>query len=328
MNCRSCGSHLEPGEKFCKLCGTPAPDEVPPKETNMVIQMGEDFTLADSVGNDMGVDALVKPQPMQPIMPPVREEPPAPPAPTVEDLMAPQPMEHPVEETPKPEPVVTPIPEPVIEPEVKPVEPPKEEKTKKNPLGVVIVLLLLVIIGILVFQIINNSKPVEQEPKCEEVEVKETKVKYNGFVFTINGDYTYEVNNGTLYVRHPENKWAAVIAITPVSYNAINAGRAAIQANYQKLGYTVNLPEAKTFNSMEFVVVEATKEEESSIFAYSQANNSNTYVVTIKTKDGKANAEILNDVANVLKTGKYEGGTAAIEVNEEKNALLGLTGIK
>ena len=348
MNCRSCGSRLEPGEKFCKLCGTPTPDEAPQKETNMDIQMGEDFTLADSVSNDMGVDALVKPQPMQPIMPPVREEPPAS-TPTVEDLMAPQPMEQ---QTEVPTPVVEPTPEPVAEPEpthvveattvvestpnpvvppvepVKPIESPKEPKSKSNPLGGLIVVLLLLIIGMLVFQIISNSKQVEEEPKCEEKEVKETKVKYNGFVFNITGDYTYEINNNALYIRDLDNKWVSVVAITPVPYENIKAGRGTVQTNIQKLGYTLSLPEAKTYNSMEFVVAEATKEEEAVLFVYAQANNTNTYVVTIKGEDGKANYEAINDIANVLKTGKYEGGTTTQDVAEAKNALLGLTGIK
>ena len=340
MNCKSCGAMLEPGEKFCKLCGTPAPSDAPQAANSMVPPTG--VTLANSESNNMGVDALVQPQPAPTPVQPAAPEVPAAPAAPVEPMAAPaQPMGQPVQPMAAPVQPVAPAVQPATpmqQPMAAPMGQPMMQQPagqKKSSIGIIIVVALIAVVAVLAVIFLTKDKKTGDNPgdnsNSNEVVTTSatTKVKFNGFVYEVTDEYLYEIKDGSLYISDLQGTWAARIDMANASYDTVKAQRAQLRTNIAKYGYTVGQPEVKSYNGLEYVTLEAKSNSGTvGIYAYAKANNTTVYGIVAIAKTNTADYNILNHVSKILKTGKYEGGSNYIAGTTNQRATVGLTGIK
>jgi hypothetical protein len=260
---------LEPGEKFCKLCGTPAPAEEPQTANSMVPPAG--VTLANSESNNMGVDALVQPQPVAPQAPATGTM-------GVIDLMNPTPQapvqpvqpQAPVMPQVQPQPVVAPVqpaapmggpvpPAPVNPmPNMQPVGAPQ----KKSSMGIIIVVALVAVVAVLAVVFLTKDKKTGDDPasnsNSNQPEVitptsATTKVKFNGFVYDVSDEYKYEIKDSSLYIGDLNNTWVARVDTATASYDTLKAQRASIKTNLARYGYTVSNPDVKQYGGLEYI---------------------------------------------------------------------------
>jgi len=170
MNCKKCGSLLEPTDKFCKICGEPVATE-PVTNTIPVTNPVPTPTPTEPSGITQPTENVI-PQPVQPT--PVVPEPaatfnpvpPVAPAPAAPEPLNPVPPVEPMAEPVAPPQPINPAPmgptpsAPVEHPNISTSEPAAPEKKKGSP--VLVVLLLLALIAVISYIVIYFTHPFDK----------------------------------------------------------------------------------------------------------------------------------------------------------------------
>ena len=313
MNCKSCGSMLEPGEKFCKKCGTPVSE--PQATTGMVPPAG--IAMPNPETNNMGMGQQAPVQPVQQVAP-------------AQPMMGGQAPMQPQYQQPAP-----------MQPQYQQPAPMQQQfgaPQKKNSMGIIIIVAVVAVVAIVAVIFLTKNKdsgngggdtPASNGGDQPVVTTNTTKVKYNGFVFDVSDDFEYEVSGNNFIIGDKGGTWAAKIELVSVPYDKIKSQKATVRSNFTKQGVKSSEGTVKSYGGLEFVAFEISQNDgKQYIIGYAKANNSVTYGVTAITSTFRANYDVLSNAGTVLKTGKYEGGSSYITAGSELSPSKFLTDVK
>ena len=151
----------------------------------------------------------------------------------------------------------------------------------------------------------------------EEVAIKNSyNVRIGNITYKIPSNYMYtQIENG-IEVSDKDETWIADIGPMTVNYNDIRTYAKSISDLYTKYKYKVSEIQTKTLNGREYMTMEVTRDSQSILIAFSNANSTITHLIIVKNKDNTIDYKALEEVANVLNNSKVNDNGVEIRTNE------------
>jgi hypothetical protein len=151
----------------------------------------------------------------------------------------------------------------------------------------------------------------------EEVALRNSyNVRIGNITYRIPSTYMYtQIDNG-IEVSDKDESWIADIGPMTVNYNDIRTYAKSISDTYTRYKYKVSEIQTKTLNNREYMTMEVTRDNQSILIAFSNANATLTHLIIIKNKDNTIDYKALEEVSNVLNDSKVNDNGVEIRTNE------------
>ncbi len=288
MNCKKCGSPLEPNAVYCKNCGT----------TVDVLVPGTPGVTPVSSAESIPAETPVSPAPAAPqevpVAPATPEIPVTPVAPTVVPNTVPTtPMQQPMAGMPG----------------VQPMAPTNGGKNKTVLIAVVAVIAIAVVALVLYFTVFNkkgddkkkdtnnNSTPNTSQNTGSNSNNSSTNftnnnsggnnvqpssstytINHNGFSYQIPVQYQAEVQDGWLVITDNQT-WVAGITTVAKNFDVVTA--ADVKQSLIEQQFTNSVVEEQTINGKRYILGRVEQGDESIGIAYTKANSIYTHAVMV-----------------------------------------------
>lgn len=173
------------------------------------------------------------------------------------------------------------------------------------PIIIGIVAMAIVAFGLLYTfgYIVDNKKP-----NTDEDVVAYYTVEFNNFEYTIPSKYVFrkDATNKTLYIAASDDSWIVSIQNMNINYSNASSQKSTINSYFQTIGYTINKTEEKELEGVDYIVMEATKNNRNILLAVTKAGDSNkTFGISVQTNDNKLNYSILSELSSIYTEATY-----------------------
>lgn len=139
------------------------------------------------------------------------------------------------------------------------------------------------------YSIINNDNTVKT-------------INYKGYIFTIPSDYITSISNKEqLQVLSSDRQEVYVYDIQTGSYDSLKRNQSNIKTEFEKQGYKVGSIIVRTYEGLEFIIVEVLNNEMDMLIAYSKLSSTETFMAAIGNSTYKIDYSLMNNVARILK---------------------------
>lgn len=186
------------------------------------------------------------------------------------------------------------------------------------------VIALIVIIGILVGgYYMFKDKLFNNEKETDIVEESTYKVSFKGFELEIPDTMMYEKSTKDITLYDSTQNWIASFALISGNFNTLKTNKDKVKTNLENTGGTVNKIEVKTINNNQYLIAEFSMSGTNYIFAYTAANSSNVFAITICDKENSYNYSILEKITPVVKSATFVGeGNSIMEAPVIDSSLI------
>lgn len=343
MNCKKCGSPLEPNAVFCKNCGTSVDVLVPgtPGVTPVAAPVQPEVPAAP-VAPATPVQPGVPAQPATPVQPMMQQQP--------TPGMPVQPGMQPMGTTPM----------------MNQPAPTNGKKTNKILLIVAILVVIAAIAVVVYFVVLKkDDKPSNSNSNSGSNSNTQSNtntntggnlptnsntgintntntntnsntgintntntngnnpttgntVNHGGFTFTIPEGFIATVNGEQLVIT--DDNYAIGITLLSGQYEQIQMNMAQLKPSFEQLGGMNVVVKEQSINGTSYIVVSYTYQGKNMVATYSKANNTNVFVTDIVTVDGSSGSSHLSEVDSILKKATYTG--KGITQNKDVSSII------
>lgn len=315
MNCKKCGSPLEPNAVSCKNCGTTVDVLIPGTPGVTPISSAESIPAATPE---------VPAQPAQPVTP----TPEVPVAQTVAPVVPTQPVQQPM-----PAPVMPAMPgQPV---------PQNNGGKNKTVIIAVVAIIAIAVVAIVLYFTVFNKKDDNNKKNTNSNSTSNTSqntgsntntnssntntntnvqpsgntysISNNGFTFQIPMQYQAQVEDGWLMLTD-NSTWSAGLNTLAVNFDSLSVDQVKENLSTQYTNYAV---EAKTINGRNYIVAKIVEGTQSLAIAYTKANSLYTYgIMILESPEILDTLEILDGILSTAKSDNNGLGLDASKFSE------------
>lgn len=207
-----------------------------------------------------------------------------------------------------------------------------ENKKKSNlPLIIVFAVLGIIIVGLIVFIVINlipkdnnstnnnDNKPVveNQKPSTTNPENSNNTNKQEEVITVTNYDYQkvigydYALKNNKLYVKDNASNFITVLSNMSTLHSSVIAQKDNIKEKFITTGYTINNDYVKTVGSIQYLVYDVTYQGQNLILAYAKHQDGSTVVASVQVKSPYTYDEALEHVSKIIKASSKSKNTGS-----------------
>lgn len=208
---------------------------------------------------------------------------------------------------------------------------PKNDNMKYIIMGISVVIFVIIVIAGLVMLLGNKGKDDNSySGSGSEISKASTyKVQVGGYTVEVPDTYIYEEINGELAVGDQASTWASRIKFDKGNFSQILGMKAVLQKKWQEnLGVTVSEPVEKTVGGVESLIFNIYDGGQKMILVVSKVDANHYTFMIGYSSDGDAGIEILEHVAPIIRSAKYNGESNYMQISSKINATAFAEAIK
>lgn len=174
--------------------------------------------------------------------------------------------------------------------------------------AIVLVVVILVVVLILVFTNKDNDGGAIGN-------VSTYTVNYSDFELSIPDNLLFEYSDGSLLLADQEETWVARMDIIEGTYSQLQSNVNRIQATLQQQGLNSTNIKEQNLGGVDYITMELSYQGQNEIAGFTSINSMYIAVIEAYSVDNDFNFDILEQIAPVISSAKYNAGTNNISIN-------------
>ncbi len=149
----------------------------------------------------------------------------------------------------------------------------------------------------------------DKKSSLKEEDLSSYQVEFNGFLYTLSGDFTYSKDFATslLHLSTSDNLWNATLQVIDSDYSLIQTKKNFLKTYFQSQGYTIFLVQEETYGESDFITLQAKKADKNYLLAVTKAGSSSlSFGIVIEKEDNQFGYDVLSKIAVITRNAKYE----------------------